>query len=62
MIYGDIRLPNLCATPSRDAFIVDFSHASKSNSPRAKADEVEELRRILRAGGMRAASLLPRVQ
>jgi hypothetical protein len=47
VLHGDIRLPNLCATPSEDAFIVDFSHATESSSRKAKANEVEELRQIL---------------
>ncbi len=29
-LHGDIRLPNFCVTPSGEAFIVDFSHATES--------------------------------
>ena len=47
MLHCDIELRNLCATPSGDAFIIDFSHAIESDSREAQAEEVEELCEIL---------------
>ncbi len=46
ILHGDIRLPNLCATPSGEAFIVDFSHATESRSRKEKAQETRELSHI----------------
>jgi len=47
ILHGDIRLANLCATITGEAFIVDFSHAGRSASKTARAREVAELRQIL---------------
>ena len=47
MLHGDIRLANLCATTTGEAFIVDFSHAGKNTSKTARAREVAELCHIL---------------
>ncbi len=47
ILHGDIRLPNLCATPSGEAFIVDFSHATKSRSREEEGQEIRELSHIL---------------
>jgi hypothetical protein len=47
ILHGDIRLPNLCITPSGDTFVVDFSHATESRSLKEKAQEIRELTDIL---------------
>ena len=47
VVHGDIRLPNLCATPLGEAFIVDFSHASESRSRKEKTQEIKEIFHIL---------------
>jgi serine/threonine protein kinase len=41
ILHGDIRLPNTCATPSGEAFIVDFGRSRKE-----KAQEIRELSHI----------------
>ncbi|KAF8504379.1 hypothetical protein F5888DRAFT_1655213 [Russula emetica] len=49
ILHGDIRLSNLCVTPqaSGEAFVVDFSHATKSRSRKEKAQEIKDLVYIL---------------
>ncbi len=47
ILHGDIRLPNLCTTPSGEAFVVDFGHALESRSRMKKAREIRELSHIL---------------
>ena len=47
ILHGDIRLPNLCITPSGEASVIDFSHATESRSRKEKAQEITELSRIL---------------
>jgi serine/threonine protein kinase len=47
ILHGDIRLPNLCVTPSGEAFVVDFGHATESHSRKEKAQEIRELSHIL---------------
>jgi tRNA A-37 threonylcarbamoyl transferase component Bud32 len=47
ILHGDIRLPNFCITPSGEAFVVDFSHATESRSRKEKAQEIRELTHIL---------------
>jgi len=47
ILHGDIRLANLCVTPSGDASIIDFSHATESRSEKEKDREFGELTRIL---------------
>jgi serine/threonine protein kinase len=48
ILHGDIRLSNLCVTASGEAFVVDFSHANKSQSPEEKAQEMKDIAHILR--------------
>ena len=43
ILHGDIRLSNLCVTASGEAFVVDFSHATKSRSRKEKAQEIKVL-------------------
>jgi Predicted choline kinase involved in LPS biosynthesis len=47
VIHGDVRLPNLCATDSGEAFIIDFSHAAMNASRNAKASEISQICRLL---------------
>ena len=47
VLHGDIRLPNLCVTPSGEAFVVDFGHAIESRSRKGKVQEIRELSHIL---------------
>ncbi|KAF8504381.1 hypothetical protein F5888DRAFT_1655232 [Russula emetica] len=47
ILHGDIRLPNLCVTASGEAFVVDFSHATKNRSRKEKAQEIKDLAHIL---------------
>jgi tRNA A-37 threonylcarbamoyl transferase component Bud32 len=47
ILHGDIRLPNLCITPSGEAFVVDFGHATESRSRKDKSQEIRELSYIL---------------
>jgi tRNA A-37 threonylcarbamoyl transferase component Bud32 len=47
VIHRDIHPRNLCATIAEEAFIIDFSHATRSNSQHAKALEVKQLCEIL---------------
>jgi predicted Ser/Thr protein kinase len=60
VIHGDVRLPNLCATDSGEAFIIDFSHAAMSTSRNAKASEITQICRLLSIdeGGARAQPAL----
>jgi tRNA A-37 threonylcarbamoyl transferase component Bud32 len=48
ILHGDIRPSNLCVTASGEAFVVDFSHATRSRSRKEKAQEIKELADILR--------------
>jgi serine/threonine protein kinase len=47
ILHGDIRLSNLCATASGEAFVVDFSHASKNRSRKWKTREIKDLAYVL---------------
>ncbi|KAI0285378.1 hypothetical protein BGY98DRAFT_945583 [Russula aff. rugulosa BPL654] len=47
ILHGDIRLPNFCITPSGEAFVIDFSHATRSCSQEDKDQEIRELSHIL---------------
>jgi tRNA A-37 threonylcarbamoyl transferase component Bud32 len=47
IIHGDIRLPNLCVDSAGDARIIDFSHATRDKSAKARAREIAELCKIL---------------
>ena len=47
ILHGDIRLPNLCISPSGEAFVVDFGHATESRSRKDKSQEIRELSYIL---------------
>jgi predicted Ser/Thr protein kinase len=47
ILHGDIRLANLCVTASGEAFVVDFSHATKNCSRKEKTQEIKDLTHIL---------------
>jgi serine/threonine protein kinase len=47
ILHGDIRLSNLCITPSGDTSIIDFSHATESDAEKEKDREIGELSHIL---------------
>jgi predicted Ser/Thr protein kinase len=47
ILHDDIRLANLCVTASGEAFVVDFSHATKNSSRKEKSQEITDLTHIL---------------
>jgi len=47
VVHGDVRLPNLCATATGEAFVIDFGHAKISTAQKVMADEVAEIRGLL---------------
>ena len=40
-------MSNICVTDDGEAFIIDFSHASRTKSERKRTEEMEELRELL---------------
>ncbi|KAI0281843.1 hypothetical protein BGY98DRAFT_178108 [Russula aff. rugulosa BPL654] len=58
ILHGDIRLANLCITPSGEAFVLDFSHATESRSRKEKLKRSESS--LTFSGWTRPQSLLPR--
>lgn len=42
ILHGDIQLRNLCVTPSGEAFVVNFGHATENHSQK-KALEIKYL-------------------
>ena len=47
ILHGDIQLRNFCVTPSGEAFVVNFGHATENHSQKKKAREIKYLARSL---------------